>query len=1018
MSASMDSLPTHGASATAASALRVMWGRLLWKGAREVVPIWLTLLLSALLCLSVTAWMVNKDFAHIAPLYISGHTFIALISVITGVFLFASEDENRTLHLLRNLPLPPKQIVWQKVILGGAGVVALACAIAGITLLLACVVQSDALESSSSYRFTVANVILLPLLYLVISSVCSMVTRSHFYGVLIAGVVCTGVIAVLEPTWLGAREIGHSQRGQMRWLWVALSTLVGTASLVFNAAHWVEEKVITGASLPISDAISNKPAAASLRPEVKNPFPILLWQSYRQSRVVLACWFGMTVVGWIVIKLFVQYVTRHDRLPSAEVALVTSLWTLPWMFATTTLFASSIFLNDKHRGNYLFFQQNRERSKWFWLSRVLPFCGVALLLVLLWNLLLFDVEFFPFIPNYDSYYFNIRENELYASMIAQVASQSALVPFLVMAGAIGIGQYFSMFVRNPVLAFVFTGIVSVVFSLMVAYVIFVNESVFVFLLPLIASMYLATWWRSKSWLATTPSVTDFLKPAVMPLIVAAITAAFFIHHRATEFGDVEIDPNNYAEHLIANFYSDSWTKLGWQSIQFGTEAQRKQAAKLYREAIDLAGMNQVGLESPISATWPKSKLAKFASAKEKSFAKILEAAEIPVCDPFFSSDPAQREEEGMALFKIALLSSHYHLLEGNLSRAKKGIDAYDRFWQRTSHYYDCPRMESGYYAMLVKWADHPEQKLAAVKSAIMQLEGNASDIGPIKMVNGRGKSIDVNSSFAFQIAVLFREFGGEQAFKKMQQEIADLQADNENHQLVEIRNGFRLIPWEYQRLTKVSQLRVLRQYEVAQRKIALEATRNNQAFGRDLNNNHTYPTNWQNDGPHIPIDEDRIGLGALYAGWNGWVMRQVATNVTWRRYALLRLGLAAYKIEHDSYPDELVQLASYYQNELPLTTDGMMFAWFKDGMGSDLIRATYESGDFDSLKSAEVLADGNKPLLLPFSLAPSKPLPDPIDYDHEKMGIEIDKLNEDHQAFVPRWGIFSYYPMDWSVGER
>lgn len=1019
MSASMDSFTTSDASAT--SALRSMWSRLLWKDAREIVPIWITLLFAAVLCLIVTWLSVRSDYAHIAPLYISGHTFIALCSVITGVFLFASESENRTLHLLRNLPLPPKQIVWQKITLGAAGVVALSCVIAGITLLLAEVVQSESLKANSSFGFTAANVILLPLLYLVISSVSSMVTRSHFYGVLIAGVVCAGVIAVLEPTWLGARESDYSQRGQVRWLWVTLSILIGTAALVLRATAWVEEKIITGASLPIGDVKSNKTAAASLSSDTKNPFPILLWQSYRQSRVILASWFGLTAVGWIVILPLIDFLDRYEKTPHDILTMLKTMATLLWMFGTTILFASSIFLNDKHRGNYLFFQQNRERPRWFWLSRVLPFCGIALLLTLIWNFLIFDLgSIFPG-ENIGGWGwdYSLRRIELASSMTSQAASQSVLVALLVLFGIIGIGQYFSMFVRNPVLAFVFTGVVSVVFALLTTYVVFVNESVFLYLVPFIASVYWATWWRSKSWLATTPSIGDFLKPIIVPVIVTAIGAAAFVHHRATEFGDVRLDAQNYAQYYFGNVYddADSGTGWGWETIEFGTEAQRQEAAKLYREAIELfSNGKNLDLSSyvPIQSLSPM-KLSTFVSSNQKAIDNILEAAEIPVCAPFLSSDPEQRCNEIYGLRMCALLNSQHQLNAGNLSDAKQSIDAYDRLLQRTPRPATDTRWESGYYALLIAWADHPNQKLAEIKSAIAQLEGAATDIGAKKAVSTRGRTPGQDSAEAQGLASIYREFGGEQAFMNLQYELADLQEDNENHELANLKQFYRIMFWEYQRLTKVGQLRALHQYNYVQQKNAIEAERNDRLFSRDA---RSYPLETRRFTPPIPVDEDRMGGNFHYASSNYWMMREIATNVTWRRYALLRLGLAAYKIEHGEYPEKLTQLAPYYQFGLPITTDGMMFAWFKDGLGFDLIDATYEDVDSDEVDSATVIVEGSSPLLLPFSLDPSKRMPDPVNYDGGKMGIDLDRITEDYATHVPPLNNFSYYPMNWSVGER
>ena len=241
MSSTFQSQSTEGKSPPALSSfLDSPWGRLLWKDAREIVPVWVTLVFAAVLCLLVTFWMVNREAVSIVPLYISGHTFIALCSVITGVFLLANEDENRTLHLLRNLPLRPRQILWQKLLLGSTGVILIACFIAAITMLLANFVDGTPLRAPSPFRFTIANSILLPLLYLTISFLSAMRSRSLFYGVLIAGFVSVVSICILEPEWLGAVKFAVRERSGMRWLWVTLVIAGGVSALVLNAGHWVE----------------------------------------------------------------------------------------------------------------------------------------------------------------------------------------------------------------------------------------------------------------------------------------------------------------------------------------------------------------------------------------------------------------------------------------------------------------------------------------------------------------------------------------------------------------------------------------------------------------------------------------------------------------------------------------------------------------------------------------------------------------------------------------------------------
>ena len=1014
MSASMESLPTQSASVTSASALRSMWGRLLWKDVREVVPIWLTLLFAAMLCLTVTWWMVNRSSAHIAPLYISAHTFIALCSVITGVFLFASEDENRTLHLLRNLPLPPKQIVWQKMILGSLGVVSLACFVAAITVMLASFADCDSLDSGSSYALSAANIILLPLLYLVISSASSMLSRSLFYGVLISGMICAGVILFLEPTWLGARESSYLQRSGMRWLWVALSILSGGYAVVLNASHWVEEKVVAPTALT-GTAVNASQMASSDLSNLPNPFPVLLWQSYRQSRVVLACWFGLTVIGWIAIKPFVAYYQPHDT-PTEVRVLQYTIGTLLWMFVTTILFASSIFVNDKHRGNYLFFQQNSERSKWFWLSRVLPFVGGALLLVLVWNFFVFNISYTPS-ESFRTWNFGPRLADLMNSIVSQANSQSVLVPLLTALGIIGVSQYFSMFVRNPILSFVLSGVVNVIFICLAACVVFVNESVWVFIVPMIVALYSSTWWHSKQWLATSPKRLNFAGSLLLPAVVLAAVTTAFIHHRANEFVDVELDRNPWAKGFSVPFTGedDDGNRQTFANIEFGSDAQRQEAASLYRAAIkdlkgDFSGYHRVDPE-----TWPAKTLAHFVAENKEAIAKIIKAAEIPVCDIFLSSDSNVRENEICALMVSTLLNTHHQLLEGNLAAAKSSTDAYDRVRQRTESRFR--RYDAGYYGLLVAWAEHPDQNLAPLKSAIAQLEGASTYFQPTEIVSNRSEMLDPNSSLGTAPASFFWEFGGEKALMEMQYEIVDLQEDNENHRAIELRDGYRLMPWEYQRLTKVQQLRTLQTYRIRQKTIALERSPNDRVlrhrFG-DLNFMDDF------NRPYVPVDEDRGGGILLGPNPYGPFEYTIHEPVTWRRYVLLRLGLAAYRIEHGQHPNDLKQLASYYKNGLPITIDGTMFAWFKDGLGSDLIRTTYKKDQSgNQVNAGKKLADGDAPLLLPFSISDAKPIPEPIDYDSGKMGIDLWLLATQNQTnHTPPVNNSTLYPMVWSTGSR
>lgn len=989
---------------------RSIWGRMLWKDAREVMPIWVTLLSAATLCLAVTLWMVNSKIAHIAPLYISGHTFIALISVITGVFLLASENENRTVYLLRNLPLPPKQIIWQKLMLGGVGVIVLACCIAIITMLLASFAGCKPLESGSTFRFTFANVFLLPLFYLVVALLSSMITRSHFYGVLIAGTICVSAIAFLEPTWLGARGSNLTDRDALRWLWVALTTVAGVCGLVLGANGWIEENAVSKPNVRSLQSTKTQTGRRSIATS-PNPLPVLIWQSFRQSRTLLICFVGLLFIGWITIMVYVDYSGQWDS--ASDVSIAKTMLTLPWTLAVMAMFASAIFLDDKRQGNYLFFQQNRERSKWFWLSRLLPFCSAALLVVAFWNVFVFDIgeSFIPF----DHYrYYSPRLPQLLSSIGAQIASQAFLVPLLAMLGIIGIGQYFSMFVRNPILSFIFTGIISVIFVLLASYVVFVNESVWLFIVPTIVAGYLATWWRSKFWLATSQHTRYYFMPIMLPVIVFAIVAASFISHRATEFGDVRFDANNFAEWNHGRLVDVQERNIGLQRVEFGTEAQRQQAATLYREAFALFERTDWSADDLASIkVWPAEHEARFISLHKVAINKIIEASLLPACNPFVSDDPETRGNEQWTLKQMALASSRHQLSKSNLPAAKRSIEAYDRVLQRVNDRTSSTRYDSGYYGLLIAWADHPAQKLSAITNAIALLEGSDSDIRPTEIVNGLGSVVEPDSVTGMNVSRLYRVFGGERAFMNLQHEILSLQKDNLNHGIAELKPNFRLMPWEYRRQLKVGQLRAIREFDLDQTLINSYALGNSRLINLGkINNDASAIRHW----PPIPIDEDRTGFSRYFSTFG--TVRSLLEDTNWRRYTLLRMGLAAYKIEHEQYPDELLQLESYYKHDLPTTTDGRMFGWFKDGLGADLINAEYKDVGSDELKSADKIADEGSPLLLPFSVNAARPLPEPIDYDEGKLGIDFRSLPDKHSYYVVGYHYSPYFKIDWTVGGK
>lgn len=82
-----------------------VWKRMLWKDGRELSPIWIILLLVTGICLWMTGGMVKARFYDASAVHLCGQTFIAIFCIASGVLLFATETERRTIELLRSLPV-------------------------------------------------------------------------------------------------------------------------------------------------------------------------------------------------------------------------------------------------------------------------------------------------------------------------------------------------------------------------------------------------------------------------------------------------------------------------------------------------------------------------------------------------------------------------------------------------------------------------------------------------------------------------------------------------------------------------------------------------------------------------------------------------------------------------------------------------------------------------------------------------------------------------------------------------
>lgn len=931
-----------------------VWKRMLWKDGRELSPIWVILLLVAGICLWITSELVKARFYDAAAVHLCGQTFIAIFCIATGVFLFATETERRTIGLLRGLPVRPSKLVNCKLLLGLAASLLAAC-LTGFAANFLVDQLSASRESFESTRLSgIRILVLIPSLCFLYGVVAAMITRSSFYGFLLAG-----AMVFLSTCFAGSFFVDSSWRNATNetkyWLTIAATGLAVLAIVVWKAESWVE-----GRFLPKRSRILPGPAPVEVesagKTSCRKPFLFLLWQSFRMARIPLAIYLIVVLSAWIGLLLFFYFYTPQSDLDSLVVVPIYQA-VLFSAAVLTLVFGSTVFMRDHQQRSYRFFQQNVEHPRSFWLARLLPWwiaIFASALIINWWSMWMFArsrEHLGVVVPNPGFGYGVVTDLTL------QYASQTMLLPLLILLAALGVGQLFSMLVRNPIIGVIVALIVGmglVAFGMVVA---FLDESLIWFLVPIIVALYFAAWFRSKYWLADSRAWIGWFGPVVAILLTTTAVLASFVHHRANEYSEVAFDMNNLAAGLgpSSNFRIDQ--------LEFGTAADRRETADLYRQAIRSLGDNYDHDRHRFNMfDWSDEELDRFVKTYQPAIDLMLEAAEKIGCEPFLDRHDYQKRIQQAISLKVLMAASARKLIrDGQHESALASLFAYDRILQRTAmSQFAWPQNEAEFYNLLIQWADLPDQDPKLIRSAISRIEGSRTNQIPTRLVKTSWGSAakqreELTEQLKQRYGSKFRDLRGEQAVFEL------------IHSLWEIEQGDYLFDWEVSVLDQLL-------WEEQRSKRLLQRHVINLFSGRfqfGLYDNDSILDMRDMFSRAKSIEPYRIGLadqrraplrdsagsGYYYVDYVKWYREEM------RRYALLRLALAAYRAEHDSYPDALQSLASYFKKNLPLTVNkGREYAWYPQGLRSQAFVGW-------SGKPQLVLNDRfDEPILLPFAV--------------------------------------------------
>lgn len=984
-----------------------IWKRLLWKDLRDLLPIWLTILFGAVVCVSLltmssrNAQTFSASFSQ--QTIISGiQAFAIMASFSTGVLLFAPERESGTVHLLRSLPILPERIVRAKLVTGLIGIIFMLIA---LTVMLKFSLHGSGRQEDwltllhADFWPDQLIRITTPVFGFLLGALVAMRTGSTFYGFSISAVI--GIAAAFMVGYVSldinrAIEVNTTQA-----VGSAVAVLVMLAGTLSSGSVWLEERrsagrpVGNGTSDTLTDLDSGLGSgirSSSARVSAGKTFWPLFWQSVRISRVPILILSGLTVTTLLAFcgAWIVDQTGSGDIVDRGIVEYVLAGLSLAIFSATVCIFGT-VFWHDHQHGRFRFYQQHVERPRLFWLSRLLPWfvsflfaTFIALIIsgfVLHW-LIRFDVSLNQFGP------------------VAGIFIRGASIFLISLTSVFAIGQWWSMQIRNPIIAIVFTLISTSIVLWMGSSLPLLGEPL-IWFLPTVGALFWATWYRSKSWLADSATWRTYAVTFGVILATMGFSFAAFVYHRAYEYPDLKLDTDNIA----AQFGTDQRGIEMIDRLQFGTPTERKETADMYRQAIArIKGKLSNDFASTVYRNWrhwedePKvfpslvdydQKAKVWVEQNREPLDLVLDASERIACDPFH----VDCEYDQIKRLRSLVMASSLVLLQQNRNEeALRSILAYDRVCQRTNMILDSGsyalqhlREADLVYDLLIRWAEQPNQTVDAIEKVIDRLDHSLVGQTPAilkfaePLTASDRKRQSENEIVAMRLWDSYTRWGGEGRWFGLNFKFRQI----EDGELAGLEVVPPSMPWELERSKRFQKIDSLRQFQNP----VLHGIPHNQPLQRPR---FSDTESWD----RASIDRRRYGF-YHNVDYNYCESERQALQETIRRYTMLRLALAAYQTENEKLPATVNDLASYFDGRLPKTVfTSANFTWLPDGLP--------EQGYFQGYSQPPILP-ANVPLLLPYGIV--QPLdtskresfaPDSHNSDETEIGIPINAIDSDH----------------------
>jgi hypothetical protein len=845
---------------------------LAWKEYRAIRGFWLSIVVLVVLGQATAMALSEPGSSRVNWLYYLALAAPAFFALGCAGTAFAIEREEGTLDFLRASPISAQEVLTSKLGVAFAATTAQFAFLWAVAFLF----SRDNLPTTTTLNGMLALWLIGALEAIAWGTFFSLRSARPLLAICLALVTSTTVTHLLA--WSTATrgtnllDLSHYLAASPWRIAIASAVL---ALDVYLGLHWLgnDEAAVARLRLPISRSkqpplvTATTPIGELLRqPDRSAILGHLLWQNARQSARLMALMFflqfGLTL-------LFLAFLATGE--PQAVAFIVFPAVSL------TAVAGSLVFRPDQERFQFRFFVEHNVPARWVWFTRQSAWLAVVALSTLVEAGVVLSVVFLR--------RGHWQTQTAWAELVMSLGLYVGAI-----AAAYAAGQWTSMFVRSGLMAGFFALLIGGGLCGWLAVTTVMHVSWIFSVLPLCLVLLWATWLRAPDWVREDTSwrARTLATAGVLAPTLATIVAVGAYRICQVPPADPGFDPQAYLAEVTP---------------------ESKETAELYRRANDLYvsvrlteeefELYRTGTSAEFSDYEKRTKIEKERRLLEDNaecLATLLEASRRPRCTLYDPRAPRDnvRLHNGDWMIRLVFISGEDLARKGNLAEA---LERFLVVFRIISHWADHvptriyqPWMldysAKRAFDQVAKWGTQDGQTSERIRSALQEVR--ALDHHVMRLDDG------IKSNYLLARNCLL----GVPADRSL---LADHGQYGTAHRL-----WFTFLPWETTRALRLQN--VITRTALARLEQFRAGLEEAQGVGHMISRIDGYPR-------HI-LSDKYTGLGDKNSA--KVAEQELVDYEDAHRAAMLRLALAAYRLEHGSLPIALSQLVGPYFDVLPV----------------------------------------------------------------------------------------------------